>query len=115
MTVATQSASGAKLRGISGAADQVLSSLSNGLILYSVAVVSTAQYFGRISLLLTLLAAVVGTLRGALGNPLLLMAAKGTDAIRREGSFAVSAALLVSPPLIVAMWLLGQNDVGTTP
>jgi hypothetical protein len=106
---------GAKLRGLSGAADSVLSSLSNGLILYSIAVVSTAQYFGRISLLLTLLAAVVGCLRGALGTSLLLMAAKGTDEIRREGSYAITAALALSPILVAFMWLLGGQAVGTAP
>jgi hypothetical protein len=106
-------ASKAKRRGVAGAADQVLSSLSNGLILYAIAVVSSAQYFGRISLLLTLLAAAVGCMRGALGTPLLLKAAHATDEIRREGSYAVTAALLLSPVLVVGMWLLEGREVGT--
>jgi len=106
-------ASTARRRGLSGIVDQVLSSLSNGLILYAIAVVSTAQYFGRIALLLTLLAAAVGCMRGALGTPLLLKAARGTDEIRREGSYAVTAVLGVSPLLVGVMWALQGTQVGT--
>jgi hypothetical protein len=86
-----------KVRAASGAADQVFSSLSNGLIIYAVAVVTATQYFGQIALLLTLLAAAIGVLRGALGTPLLLTAGRAPSEIRREGSFAFSSALLVSP------------------
>jgi hypothetical protein len=106
-------ASTARRRGLAGALDQVFSSLSNGLILYAIAVVSTAQYFGRISLLLTLLAAAVGCMRGALGTPLLLKASHGSDEVRREGSYAVTAALLISPLLAGAMWLLEGREIGT--
>ncbi|HEX2399951.1 MAG TPA: hypothetical protein VHJ79_08190, partial [Mycobacterium sp.] len=66
-------------RGWYGLLDQVFSSLSNGLILFAVAVVSTAEDFGLISLLLMLLTAGVGCMRGALGTPLLLKAADGID------------------------------------
>jgi len=96
----------AKGRGLSGAVDQVFSSLSNGLILFAIAVVSTPEDFGVLSLLLMLLTAAVGCMRGALGTPLLLNAARGTEQIRREGSYAVTAALAVSPILVGAMWLL---------
>ncbi len=85
------------LRALSGAADQLFSSLSNGLIVYAVAVVTPSENFGQIALLLTLLTAAIGVLRGALGTPLLLMAGRARSDIRREGSFAVTSALLISP------------------
>ena len=104
----------AKRRGLSGALDQVFSSLSNGLILFAIAVISTPEDFGVLSLLLMLLTAAVGCMRGALGTPLLLNAARGTEQIRREGSFAVTAALAVSPILVGAMWLLLKGrELGT--
>lgn len=52
--------SSAKRRGSYGVLDQVFSSVSNGLILFAIAVVSTAEEFGLISLLLMLLTAGVG-------------------------------------------------------
>ncbi len=100
-----------KVRAISGAADQVFSSLSNGLIVYAVAVVTTSQDFGQIALLLTLLAAALGVLRGALGTPLLLKAAAAQSDIRREGSFAVTSALLVSPVVGGVMWGVGGAGI----
>ena len=103
-----------KYRGLAGVADQVFSSLSNGLILYAVAVVSTAQYFGLISIQLTLLAAALGCLRGAFGTSLLLKAGDGRDEIRREGSYALTATLLFSPILAASMWLVDTGDSGTT-
>src|SRR5437764_10887047 len=93
-----------KVRAISGAADQVFSSLSNGLIIYAVAVITPPEKFGQIVLLLTLLVAAVGLLRGALGTPLLLMAGLGKSDIRREGAFAVASALLVSPIVGGLIW-----------
>jgi hypothetical protein len=84
------------------------------LILFAIAVVSTAEEFGLISLLLILLTAGVGCMRGALGTPLLLKAADGTEQIRREGSYAVTAALAVCPPLVGGMWLLLKGrELGT--
>lgn len=93
-----------RVRAVSGAADQVFSSLSNGLIIYAVAVVTAPDYFGQIALLLTLLAAAIGVLRGALGTPLLLTAGSDVSAIRREGASAVTAALLTSPIVGGIMW-----------
>jgi hypothetical protein len=100
-----------KIRAVSGAADQVFSSLSNGLIIYAVAVVTPIQNFGQIALLLTLLAAAIGILRGALGTPLLLTAGRAWSDIRREGSFAVTGALLVSPIVGGVMWTVGGSGV----
>jgi len=93
-----------KVRAVSGAADQIFSSMSNGLIIYAVAVVTAPERFGQIALLLTLLAAAIGILRGALGTPLLLTAARDRSDIRREGSFAVTSALLASPIVGGIMW-----------
>src|SRR5829696_9091328 len=104
----------AKRRAFFCALDQVFASLSNGLILLGIAVVSTAGSFGLISMLLMLLTAAVGCMRGALGTPLLLKAAGGTDQIRREGSYAVAAALAVSLLLVGAMSiLLTGRELGT--
>ena len=100
-----------KVRAVSGAADQVFSSLSNGLIIYAVAVVTAIQNFGQIALLLTLLVAAIGVLRGALGTPLLLMAGRAPSDIRREGSFAVTSALLVSPIVGGVMWAVAGSGI----
>ena len=58
-------------RAVSGAGGRIFSSLSNSLAMYAVAVVASTQEFGQIALLVTLLAAVIGILRGALGMPML--------------------------------------------
>jgi hypothetical protein len=100
-----------KVRAISGAADQVFSSLSNGLIIYAVAVATASQNFGQIALLLTLLAAAIGVLRGALGTPLLLTAGRAASDIRREGSFAITSALLVSPVVAAVMWIVAGSGI----
>jgi hypothetical protein len=100
-----------KVRAVSGAADQVFSSLSNGLNVYAVAVVTAPQDFGQIALLLTVLVAAVGALRGALGTPLLLMAGRTRSDIRREGSFAVTSALLVSPIVGGLIWAVAGSGI----
>ena len=63
-----------RTRVVSGALDQVFSSISNGLITFAVAVVATTQSFGQIALMMTALIAVMGVQRGAVGTPLLLKA-----------------------------------------
>ena len=100
-----------KVRAVSGAADQVFSSLSNGLIIYAVAVVTAPENFGQIALLLTLLVAAIGVLRGALGTPLLLMAGRDRSDIQREGSFAVTSALLVSPIVGGLIWAVAGSGI----
>lgn len=100
-----------KVRAISGAADQVFSSLSNGLIIYAVAVITAPENFGQIALLLTLLVAAVGLLRGALGTPMLLMGGRARADIRREGSFAVTSALLVSPIVGGLIWAVAGSGI----
>lgn len=101
-----------KVRAASGTADQVFSSLSNGLIIYAVAVVTTTDFLGQIALLLTLLAAAIGVLRGALGTSLLLTAGRAPSDIRREGAFAFTSALLVSPIVGAIMWAVEGPDMG---
>jgi hypothetical protein len=100
-----------KFRALSGAADQLFSSLSNGLIVYAVAVVTPTENFGQIALLLTLLTAAIGVLRGALGTPLLLMAGRARSEIRREGSFAVTTALLISPIVGGLIWIVAGSGI----
>ncbi|UQX12191.1 hypothetical protein [Candidatus Mycobacterium methanotrophicum] len=72
---------------------------------------TVAQKFGQIAVLLTLLAAAVGVLRGALGTPLLLMAGSARSDIRREGSFAFTSALLVSPIVGIVMWAVEGSGI----
>ncbi|OBG26724.1 hypothetical protein [Mycobacterium sp. 852002-51057_SCH5723018] len=105
----TQGLSMRKVRAVSGAADRVFS-LGNGLIIYAVAVVSSTQYFGQIAVLLTVLAAASGVLRGALGTPL-LCAGRTRAEIRREGSFAVTTALFASPIVGGVMWAIAGPGI----
>ena len=72
---------------------------------------TVAQNFGQIAVLLTLLAAAIGVLRGALGTPLLLMAGRARSDIRREGSFAFTSALLVSPIVASVMWAVQGSGI----
>ncbi|MGH3556135.1 MAG: hypothetical protein ACRDTK_01185 [Mycobacterium sp.] len=72
---------------------------------------TATEYFGQIALLLTLLAAATGVLRGALGTPLLLTAGRPQSDIRREGSFAVTSALLVSPIVGGVMWAVEGSGI----
>src|ERR1700722_8250175 len=102
----TDGSSMSKVRALSGGVRRVFSGLSNGPIIYAVAVVTVAQKFGQIAVLLTLLAAAIGVLRGALGAPLRLMAGSARSDIRRDGSFAFTTALLVSPIVGIVMWAI---------
>jgi hypothetical protein len=53
-------------------------------------------------------------MRGTLGTTLLLKAGHEIHEIRREGSYAVTAALLISPVLAGAMWLVNTGSPTTT-
>ncbi|WP_461165896.1 hypothetical protein [Tsukamurella serpentis] len=101
-----------KKNALAGSADQVFASLSNGLILYALAVVTGVDDFGFLSLLFTFLAAGIGLLRGALGTPLLLAADRGADGVHAEGRFAVSVAAgagLVVGAIIVVWTVAGGH------
>src|ERR1700760_3121436 len=100
-----------KVRAVSSGAHQGFCGPSNGLAIYAVAVVTVGQNFGQIAVLLTLLAAAIGVLRGALGTPLLLMAGRARSDIRREDSFAFTSALLVSPIVASVMWAVQGSGI----
>lgn len=102
-----------RLRAVSGALDQVLFSIGNGVIVFAVAVVSSPQQFGHIAILMTLLVAVMGCLRGALGTPLLLKADQGSERIASEGSYALTSALVIGPVVAVAIIVLGADVNGS--
>ncbi len=106
----TDGSSMSKVRAVSSGAYRVISGLGNRLIIYTVAAVTATQKFGQIAVLLTLLAAAVGFLRGALGVPL-LMASSGRSDIRRAGSFAFTSALLVSPVVGIVMWAIEGSAI----
>jgi hypothetical protein len=107
----TEGSSMSKIRAVLSGAHHVFCGLSNGLVIYAVAVVTVAQNFGQIAVLLTLLAAAIGVLRGALGTPLLLMAGRARSDIRREGSFAFTSALLFSPIVASVMWAVQGSGI----
>jgi hypothetical protein len=91
-----------------GALDQLFSSASNGLITYAIAVVSTPETFGHVVVAMTALLAVLSAQRGAFGTPLLLKADQPVEVLRREGSYALVAALLVAVPLLCGMLAVGR-------
>ena len=102
-----------RFRALAGGLDQVFSSTSNGLIIFAVAVVSSPQQFGQITMLMTALVAVLGCARGAFGTPLLLKSDQTPENIRREGAFALTAALIVGPLLAVVLVVVGYGVVGS--
>lgn len=102
-----------KARAFAGGIDQVLSSLSNGLIIYAIAVVTSIANFGRLGLVMTLLAAALGVLRGALGTPLLLSSAKAVADVRREGGYAVMTALFIAPVIGIPMVVVAGSAMRT--
>jgi biotin-[acetyl-CoA-carboxylase] ligase BirA-like protein len=88
---------------MSGALDQVFSSVSNGVSVFAVAVAASPEAFGVITILITVLFAVLQSTRGGLGIPLLQTANQGDGAIRVEGSRALGAALAISPFVGIAV------------
>ncbi|MGC0362822.1 hypothetical protein ABH922_000806 [Rhodococcus sp. 27YEA15] len=83
---------GLKLRVLYSAGDQVLSSVSNALILFAMAGPSSVSAFGLAILVFSILTAALGFVRGAVGTPLLLMSAYTGKRIRAESAHAVTAA-----------------------
>jgi hypothetical protein len=102
-----------RFRAVAGGVDQLFSSTSNGLIIFAVAVVSTPQQFGHITVLMTAVVAVVGAARGAFGTPLLLKSDQNIERIRREGAYAMTAALVLGPLLGVGILVAGYGAVGS--
>ncbi|GAA3196043.1 hypothetical protein GCM10020255_098120 [Rhodococcus baikonurensis] len=83
---------GLKLRVLFSAGDQVLSSVSNALILFAMAGPSSVSEFGLAILVFSILTAALGFVRGAVGTPLLLMSAYSRNRIRTESRHAILGA-----------------------
>lgn len=91
----------------SAVVDQAFSSASNGIFTFAVAVASSAQSFGEIALMITAVTALLGAQRGAMGTPLLLKSDQTSEQIRREGSFALLAGLVVGSAVLGVMVIFG--------
>ncbi|MEB3980323.1 hypothetical protein OQ968_03490 [Mycobacterium sp. 663a-19] len=91
----------------SAVVDQVFSSASNGIFTFAVAVASSTRSFGEIVLMITALTALLGAQRGAVGTPLLLKSDQTTVQIRREGSHALLAGLVVGCVVLGVMVVFG--------
>lgn len=89
--------------------DQVFSSASNGIFTFAVAVVSTKQSFGEIALMITALVAILAAQRGAVGIPLMLKSGQTAERIRREGSFALLAGLVIGSAALAVLVTIGYQ------
>lgn len=105
----TTSGTQGRTRALSGAVDQVFSSISNGFIVYAVAVVASPESFGHITLLMTSLMAVLSCFRGGFGIPLLLKADQAFDDVRREGSFALTVVIVIGPVVSIAILMIAPR------
>lgn len=81
-------------RVVAGVVDQVLSSVSNGMMTLALAAVSSVAVFGTVALAVTALLAVMCVQRGVVGNQLLLMAGPDDELIRANGSRALAWSLI---------------------
>lgn len=97
-------------------ADQVLSSASNALMVFAVALVSSPQQFGTVALLVTVATTCIGFNRGALGTVLLLTSNLSRREITSEAGYAVawslSTAILPGGALVLAGAAFGQLWLG---
>ncbi|MFE5790836.1 MATE family efflux transporter [Rhodococcus erythropolis] len=98
---------GLKLRVLFSAGDQVLSSVSNALILFAMAGPSSVSEFGLAILVFSILTAALGFVRGAVGTPLLLMSAYSRNRIRAESRHAISGAAFFG--IVVGIVALGVS------
>ncbi|MCJ0904093.1 hypothetical protein [Rhodococcus sp. ARC_M6] len=87
--------SNVRLRVVYSAGDQVLSSVSNAVILFAMAGPSSVTAFGLAVLVFSIITAALGFVRGAAGTPLLLMSANSHQSIREESKFAAGAAAIL--------------------
>ena len=83
-----------KFRVVASAGDQVLSSVSNAVILFAMAGPSSVEAFGAAVLVFSIVTAAIGLVRGALGTPLLLMSGDTRPDILREASRGFAAAMV---------------------
>ncbi len=81
-------------RMLAGTADQVLSSLSNALIVLAVARTSSVADFGMASGLFAVTVAALAVTRAAIGTPVLLLAGRHPSYVLRHTRNAAGAALL---------------------
>jgi len=102
----TETVTPRRVRMLSGALDQFFSSVSNGFIIFAMGVVATPDEFGYVSILMMSLLAVMVCLRGGLGLPLLHKADQSADVVRREGSLALTTALIASVLVVIPALIL---------
>ena len=74
--------------------DQVFSSVSNILIIFTVARVSSVSEFGVVVLMLACVSTSLTILRGAVGTPLILVSGRSVRSIEYEAQRSLSVALL---------------------
>ena len=102
----TETVTPRRVRVLSGALDQFFSSVSNGFIIFALGVVASPDEFGYVSILMMSLLAVMVCLRGGLGLPLLHKADQSADVVRREGSLALTTALIASVLVLIPALIL---------
>lgn len=97
--------------------DQLLSSLSNALLLFTVAQTASVSQFGVISLLVAIFTLLLAFNRGALGSPVLLTSDLPPSDIRAESGYAVTWAaftgLVAAIPLCTIGAVAGEFAVAT--
>ncbi|WP_157084122.1 hypothetical protein [Millisia brevis] len=101
---------------IASTGDQVLSSVSNAVILLAMAAASSAEAFGAAVLVMSIIIAALSCVRGFLGSPLLLMSGRPREEIAEESDYALWMALLiglvVGAVAFVISWILAEPLVG---
>lgn len=103
-------------RMIASTADQVLSSVSNAVILLAMATASSAEVFGAAVLVMSIIIAALSCVRGFLCSPILLMSGRPRAEIARESDRALWVALLIGLAVgalaFVVSWILDEPLVG---
>ena len=81
-------------RAVTSLLDQVFSSVSNILIIFTVARVSSVSQFGLVVLMLACVTTSLTILRGVIGTPLILVSGRDEIGIRYEAQRSLSVSLL---------------------
>lgn len=92
--VASGARSANRATALSTTIDQILSSLSNALLLFTLAQTTTVPEFGYAATFVGIVTAWIGFNRGALGTPLLLMSNFSRNEVLAESRHAVAGAVL---------------------
>lgn len=87
--------------------DQLLSSLGNALLLFTVAQMATVAEFGAVSLLVAVFAVWMAFNRGALGAPILLVSNLGDRHVRSESGYASTWAALTGVGAAALLCVVG--------